>query len=126
MRNNVIKRVRAEYLVMPGMQLKAEQVQRLCGIEGTTCQVELDLLVDEKFLCVKSDGQYARLTTGHHPHPAKAGLRTNTRAKKAAAVTLAAGIVALMVVILAKRPIDVDERGSVNDQWMAQHRVDSP
>ena len=43
-----------------------------------------------------------------------------------AAVTLVAGIVALMVVILAKRPADVDDLGSVSDHWIAQHRVDSP
>ena len=42
------------------------------------------------------------------------------------AVTLVAGIVALMVVILAKRPPDVDDLGSVSDHWIAQHRVDSP
>ena len=38
------------------------------------------------------------------------------------AVTLVAGMVALMVVILAKRPVDVDELGSVSDHWIAQHR----
>jgi hypothetical protein len=42
------------------------------------------------------------------------------------AVTLVAGIVALMVVILAKRPADVDKLGSVSNQWIAEHRVDSP
>jgi len=41
-------------------------------------------------------------------------------------MTLVAGIVALMVVILAKRPADVDDLGSVSDHWIAQHRVDSP
>jgi hypothetical protein len=42
------------------------------------------------------------------------------------AVTLVAGIVALIVVILAKRPADVDDLGAVSDHWIAQHRVDSP
>ena len=28
----------------------------------------------------------------------------------------------LMVVILAKRPADVDELGSVTDRWIAEHR----
>jgi hypothetical protein len=41
-------------------------------------------------------------------------------------VTLVAGIVALMVVILARRPGDVDELGSVTERWIAEHRVDSP
>jgi hypothetical protein len=44
----------------------------------------------------------------------------------ATAVTLVVGIVALMVVILAKRPADVGELGSVSNHWIAEHRVDSP
>ena len=63
--------------------LKAEQVQRLCGIEQTMCQLVLDSLVDEKFLCAKSDGHYARLTDGHHPHPVKTHLETGTRSARA-------------------------------------------
>ena len=62
--HDLVERVRAEYLEMPGMRLTLEQVQRLCGVERTMCQMVLDLLADEKFLCVKSDGHYARLT---HP-----------------------------------------------------------
>ena len=42
------------------------------------------------------------------------------------AVTLVAGVVALMVLILVKRPADVDELGPVSDHWIAEHRVDSP
>ena len=38
------------------------------------------------------------------------------------AVTLVASIVALMVVILAKRPADVDELGSMTERWIAEHR----
>ena len=41
------------------------------------------------------------------------------------AVTLVAGMVALTLVILAKRPADVDTLGSVSDHWIAEHRVDS-
>jgi hypothetical protein len=79
--HDVIGRVRAEYLEMPGLRLKAEQVQRLCGIERAICQLVLNSLVDEKFLCVKGDAQYARLTDGDlsHPRPAKANLRTDRR-----------------------------------------------
>ena len=77
--NTLLKRIRAEFLEMPGMRLKPEQVQRLCGVDGTMCQMLLDLLVDEGFLCVTSDGHYARLTTGHHPHAAKADVRPARR-----------------------------------------------
>jgi hypothetical protein len=42
------------------------------------------------------------------------------------AVTLVAGIVALLVGILAKRPVNVDQLGSVSEHWIAEHHVDSP
>lgn len=60
----LLERIRAEYLEMPGMRLKLEQVQRLGGVERTICKMALDALVEAKFLCVKSDGSYARLTEG--------------------------------------------------------------
>jgi hypothetical protein len=61
----MLERIRAEYLEMPGLRLKREQVQRLCGIERSMCQVALDFLVKSSFLCVKSDGCYARLADGN-------------------------------------------------------------
>jgi len=78
---DVLSGLRAEFLEIPGLRLNPEQVQRLCHVERTICQMMLDVLVDEQFLCVKLDGQYARITTGHHPHSAKADLRTKTRAQ---------------------------------------------
>jgi hypothetical protein len=80
---DVLTRVRAEFLEMPGLRLTAEQVQRLCGVEPTMCQMVLDVLVDEKCLCVKPDGTFARLTSFHSPHLAKADLKTEPRFVKA-------------------------------------------
>jgi hypothetical protein len=78
--NDMLTRMRAEYLEMPGLRLTLEQARRLCGVERTLCQMVLDALVDEKFLCVNSDGHYARLTEGEisYPRPAKADLRADT------------------------------------------------
>ena len=61
---NVLERVRGEYLEMPGLRLKPEHVQRLCGVDQTVCQMALDALVDARFLCANADGTYARLTDG--------------------------------------------------------------
>jgi len=80
--SDVLNRLRGEFMEMPGLRLTAEQVQRLCGIERTMCQVALDSLVESKFLCVNPDGQYGRLVTDHH-HPAKAHLKTVTRVQRA-------------------------------------------
>ena len=74
--NTLVTRIRAEYLEMPGLRLTLEQAQRLCGVERTLCKAMFDALVEDKFLCVKSDGAYARLTEGgvSRPRPARVGL----------------------------------------------------
>jgi len=82
---NVVNRLRAEYLEMPGLRLKPEQVQRLCGIERALCRSVLESLVDAKFLSVSSDGHYALVTHGlvAHPYTVKADLRLDRRVVKA-------------------------------------------
>ena len=82
--NAMLTRIRAEYLEMPGLRLTLAQAQRLCGVDQALCQTVLGALVDAKFLCVKSNGAYARTTDGAdhaHPPPAKAELRANPSAK---------------------------------------------
>ena len=81
--DDVVNRLRAEFSEMPGLSLKPDQVHRLCDVERAICQMVLDVLVKEEFLCVNSDGHYARPTTGHRLHPAKADLRDDTRFVKA-------------------------------------------
>jgi hypothetical protein len=54
-------RVRAEYLEMPGLRLKVEQVQRLCGVEQVICQGVLEALVEARVLSVRQDGAYVRM-----------------------------------------------------------------
>ena len=60
----LLRRIRAEYLEMPGLRLTLEQAHRFCGVERALCKAVLDALVAEKFLCVKANGTYARLTEG--------------------------------------------------------------
>lgn len=80
-----LKRIRAEYLEMPGLRLTLEQAQRLCGVERALCKTVLDALVHEKFLCVKSDGAYARASDGGviRPHVVKADLGAGRRIETA-------------------------------------------
>jgi hypothetical protein len=77
----LLKRVRAEYLEMPGMRLTLEQAQRLFGAERTLCVMVLDALVADRFLCVKLNGAYARSTEGDiaRLRPAKADLGVERR-----------------------------------------------
>ena len=64
---DVLNRLRSEFLQAPGLRLTPEQVQRLCGVERTICQLVLDSLVETKFLCLKAGGTYARMSV-EHPH----------------------------------------------------------
>ena len=82
---DVLNRLRAEFLEMPGLRLKCEQVQRLCGVERTICQLVLNSLVETRFLCKKPDGHYVLLMdeTISRPYPAKAHLRIGSRSKTA-------------------------------------------
>jgi hypothetical protein len=80
----MLKRIRAEYLELPGLRLTLDQARRLCGVELGLCQTVLDGLVYEKFLCVRANGAYARVTDGadsSRPQSAKAFLRAERRAE---------------------------------------------
>ncbi len=56
----ILQRIRAEYLEMPGLSLSSEQVQRLCGMDSALCASVLEALVETGFLSRRSDGAYAR------------------------------------------------------------------
>jgi hypothetical protein len=83
--DDLLTRLRAEFVEMPGLRLTSDQVQRLCGVEPLVCRAVLGALVDARFLCVKADGAYARLTDGERARPAtaKAHLRPTERAGRA-------------------------------------------
>ena len=79
--NILLTRIRAEYLEMPGLRLTVAQAQRLCGVERALCMAVLDALVANRFLCVKPDGTYGRLTDGDasRARPRKADLEAGRR-----------------------------------------------
>lgn len=78
--DDVLNRLRREFLEMSCLRLTAEQVQRLCGVERTNCRTALDVLVDEGFLSVTPEGYYARPTGGHRQAYANAtDIRTTSR-----------------------------------------------
>jgi hypothetical protein len=68
---DVLDRLRDEYREMPGLRLKPEQVQRLCGIEQTGCQLVLDSLVDEGFL--REVGRRLRTSDGRPSSASREG-----------------------------------------------------
>ena len=60
--DEMLRRIRGEYLEMPGLRLLPEQARRLWGLDAQTCSHLLQALVDRGFLCRRADGTYGRLT----------------------------------------------------------------
>ena len=56
----LLRRIRAEYLEMPGLRLTAPQAQRLFGLEAETCDAVLATLLDARFLTRTHAGLFAR------------------------------------------------------------------
>ena len=58
--DDVLRRVRGEFIEMPGMRLTSVQAQRLWGLDRAACDTLLGALVDAKFLLRTSDGAFVR------------------------------------------------------------------
>jgi len=56
----VVGRIRGEYLEMPGLRLTPEQARRLWRLDQTACEAVLGALVDSRFLTRTPDGAFVR------------------------------------------------------------------
>ena len=54
----LVRRIRAEFLEMPGLCLTIEQAQRLWSLEPRTCETLLRSLIDSRFLCRTDRGLF--------------------------------------------------------------------
>lgn len=59
----LLVRIRAEYLEMPGLQLTAPQARCLFGLDVETCDAVLAALVDAKFLSCTRNGLFVMAAT---------------------------------------------------------------
>ena len=60
----LVKRVKSEFIEMPGLRLTLEQGSKLWGLERDECDALLHSLVHRKFLTVTGAGKYGRATDG--------------------------------------------------------------
>jgi len=51
-----LRRVRAEFLEMPGLKLTVPQAQRLWGVDRRTCEAVIEELTASRFLARTRDG----------------------------------------------------------------------
>jgi hypothetical protein len=56
----IIRRVRGEFLEMPGLKLTVAQAQRLWGADRTTCEAVIEALTRAQFLVRTRDGAVVR------------------------------------------------------------------
>jgi hypothetical protein len=57
---DALRRIRGEYLEMPGLRLTAAQAQRLWNLDRPTCENLLGTLVTSRFLQQTRDGSFVR------------------------------------------------------------------
>ena len=57
---DVLRRVKGEFIEMPGLRLTIAQAQRLWGLDRSVCDSLLGTLVDAKFLFRTRDGAFMR------------------------------------------------------------------
>ena len=58
---DVVRRIRGEFLEMPGLRLTPQQAKRLWRLDDTSCEAVLGALVDARFLAKTRDGAFVRV-----------------------------------------------------------------
>ena len=68
---DLVRRIRGEYLEMPGLRVTARQAQRLFGLDATTCDEVLAGLLQSGFLSRTVDGMFRLTEPGDQVAPAR-------------------------------------------------------
>jgi hypothetical protein len=55
---DLLRRVRSEFLEMPGLKLTSVQAQRLWGLDRATSEAILTRLAEDRFLAQTTDGSF--------------------------------------------------------------------
>ena len=69
----VLRRVKGEFLEMPGLRLTEAQARRLWGLDRDSCAPLLGALIETNFLFRTRDGAFMRV---EHAGPLKATLKS--------------------------------------------------
>ena len=56
----VVRRIRGEFLEMPGLRLTEQEARRMWRLDETACEAVLGALVDARFLAKTRDGAFIR------------------------------------------------------------------
>ncbi len=61
--DDLLRRVQAEFLEMPGLRLTRAQARRLWALDDTLCEAVLAALVDARFLVESRNASFVRATS---------------------------------------------------------------
>lgn len=61
---DILARIRGEYLEIPGLRLTSAQAQRLFGLDRDVCEAALGALLDARFLSLTRDGAFVGAGSG--------------------------------------------------------------
>ena len=61
--DDLLRRVQAEFLEMPGLRLTRAQARRLWALDDTLCEVVLSALVDARFLVESRNASFIRASS---------------------------------------------------------------
>jgi len=73
--DDTLRRVKGEFLEMPGLRVTEAQARRLWGLDQASCTALLGALVADQFLFRTRDGAFMRMEPSS---PMKAGIRPRT------------------------------------------------
>ena len=76
--DQILRRIRNEFIEMPGPRLTVRQAQRLWGLDAETCRQAIKPLIEAKFLCSTGIECYRRLTECVVTFPASRTVRMGT------------------------------------------------
>ena len=71
--DDVVRRVKGEFLEMPGLRLTEPQARRLWGLDAASCGALLKALIEAKFLFRTRDGAFMRV---EYATPVRAAIRS--------------------------------------------------
>jgi hypothetical protein len=61
--DDLLRRVQAEFLEMPGLRLTRAQARRLWALDDTLCEAVLSALVDARFLVESRNASFIRASS---------------------------------------------------------------
>jgi len=102
---DLVRRIRGEYLEMPGLRVTARQAQRLFGLNATICDEVLAGLLQSGFLSRTLDGMFSLTQAGDQIAPARPSGQCSPKVAMCRGILLAVFLFRSAVRLLQSSPV---------------------